>query len=95
MMVMVRTLVESGRFAMRDRLADLVHVHGRLGRDAAVGLAHPKGLLAAPFRLSGFSRYPRRAGLITTDKSIQASSFAGRRPPWAASVQLKNRNSLT
>jgi hypothetical protein len=51
MMVMVRTLVESGRFAMRDRLADLVHVHGRLGRDAAVGLAHPKGLLAAPFRL--------------------------------------------
>ena len=36
---------------MRDRLADLVHVHGRLGRDAAVGLAHPKGLLAAPFWL--------------------------------------------
>jgi hypothetical protein len=35
---------------MRDRFADLAHVRGRLGRDAAVGVAHPKGLLAAPFR---------------------------------------------
>jgi hypothetical protein len=34
---------------MGDRFADLVHVHGRLRRDAAVGLADAKGLLAGHF----------------------------------------------
>ena len=35
---------------MGDGFADLAHVHV-VGRDAAVGLTHPMGLLTAPFRL--------------------------------------------
>ena len=54
---------------MGDRFADLVHIHGRLGRDAAVGVAHPKGLLAAPFRLRRDASPPTRAGLV--DKRIR------------------------
>jgi hypothetical protein len=88
MMVMVSTLVESGRLAIcatacRPRSRPW-SARARCGRRLGARQGSACGSTSAA--LSGFSRYPRRAGLITTDKSIQASSFAGPNPPRAASV---------
>jgi hypothetical protein len=49
---------------MRDGFTDLLHVHGRLGRDAAVGLATPSVCLRAISATMRRASPATRAGLV-------------------------------